>query len=365
MLALSISFFLYCAIFTLIAGLYQRLHQESANLNLILRPLYMASFVDPKLPPHYLNKIRDIPLLHAASPYKVYLGEGRAGQGTVFVIGVDPYEIPKLRRLGLKEGQSLEQFQRNKHGVLVGEIAMEQQGWRVGDRVILKGVRDHPSLSVSIMGVMKNEGDFGAAVLAHYEYIKNAFQGNGSMSIVLFRAKEAYQVPWLTSLAERTFDAAPVPVEIITEKAFLRSVFSELEGVVTAIQAIAWVTIAATICIVGNTLSIAIRERKREIGVFRTLGFSHWILLMLFLGEAVVLSGLGGFIGAGLAWLVFYFGKIRISAGVGSSEISILPQLEPVFQSIALALGVGLVASVIPSWRFANKPITENLSSVD
>ena len=281
----------------------------------------------------------------------------------MFVIGVDPQKIDKIRNLALSSEEMLATFVQERRGALVGEVTMADNQWTVGDEIILKGIGTNPPLALKIVGVMQNQGDYGTATLAHYEYIKTLFD-NGDMSIIFFRAEHPYEVPWLTRAAEQAFAAVPVPVDVITEKAFIRSMISELAGVVTAIQLVAWVAIAATIAIVGNTLSMAIRERKVEIGVLRTLGFSQWILFLLFLGEAVVISTAGGVLGSGLAWAIFHYADIRIPAGMGNAVMSITAQAEPVFQSILISLGVGIVSSTVPALHYSSRPITENLSSV-
>lgn len=365
MLALMISFFLYCAIFTLIESMNQRLNRQSADLNLILRPRYMSTFIDAQLPQSYLERVRTLPLTYAATPYKIYVGNGRSDKTPVFVVGADPFEIGKIRNLALEHEAALRAFGRDLRSVLVGEVTMADNQWQVGDQIIIKGLRGAPPMAAKIVGMMRNEGDYGAVVLAHYDYIKNLFRGNGDMSVIFFRAQFPYQVPWLVEAAKKAFEGTAVQTDVITEKAFLRSVISELEGVVTAIKVVAWVAIAATICIVGNTLSMAIRERKMEIGVLRTLGFSHWILFLLFLGEATVISVCGGLLGASLAWAIFTFADIRIPAGIGNSQMSIVPQIAPLIQAVLISFVVGIVSSVIPALRYSSRPITENLSSVD
>ena len=59
---------------------------------------------------------------------------------------------------------------------------------------------------------------------------------------------------------------------------------------------------AFTILLVtANTMSMAVRERRKEIAVLKTLGFSSRLVLSLVLGEALVLGVLGGVVGVGLA----------------------------------------------------------------
>ena len=56
--------------------------------------------------------------------------------------------------------------------------------------------------------------------------------------------------------------------------------------------------------IVGNTMVLTIRERTREIGVLKTLGFSGARILAMVLGESLLLALLGGLPGLALAALV-------------------------------------------------------------
>ena len=61
--------------------------------------------------------------------------------------------------------------------------------------------------------------------------------------------------------------------------------------IVTLVVGAAFVTI---LMIVGNTMVLTVRERTREIGVLKTLGFSGRRILRLVLGESVLLALLGG-----------------------------------------------------------------------
>jgi putative ABC transport system permease protein len=97
--------------------------------------------------------------------------------------------------------------------------------------------------------------------------------------------------------------------------------------------------------IVGNTMALSIRERTREIGVLKTLGFSGSRILTMVLGESVLLALLGGIPG------------LIIAAAITIALRASLAQLAPAFsvspaiwaEGLALMLGLGLITGAIPA----------------
>ena len=90
-------------------------------------------------------------------------------------------------------------------------------------------------------------------------------------------------------------------------------------------------------------MTIAVNERTPEIGLLRAIGADHNQILWLFIGEAMVLAGTGGFIGlilgAGIAWLLGEF-------------VPALPTHTPWIYAVyaeVLAIGIGLLAGVLPA----------------
>ena len=65
--------------------------------------------------------------------------------------------------------------------------------------------------------------------------------------------------------------------------------------------------------IVGNSMIMAVRERTREIGVLKTLGFTGARVLCLVLGESVLLALLGGIPGLLVALLVIWWMRDSLS----------------------------------------------------
>jgi ABC-type antimicrobial peptide transport system permease subunit len=113
--------------------------------------------------------------------------------------------------------------------------------------------------------------------------------------------------------------------------------------------------IAAAVGGVGmmNTMLMSVFERTREIGVLRSVGWRPWRIIRMILGEALVLSLMGGLlglgIGMGLTWLSAH------SAAMGGLTKDSVP-LAVVVQSLAAAIVLGLIGGLYPAWRASRLP---------
>ena len=127
-----------------------------------------------------------------------------------------------------------------------------------------------------------------------------------------------------------------------------------------------WISAAVmfTILLVSaNTMAMSVRERVREVGVLKTLGFTEGTILGLILGEAVAISVAGGAIG--------YLISTVLLKGVERSPMGgFLPALrvfDPAVASVCILLAalIGLVSSLVPALGASRAPIVEALRSTD
>jgi putative ABC transport system permease protein len=130
-----------------------------------------------------------------------------------------------------------------------------------------------------------------------------------------------------------------------------------------ALQVLLSLVGALTLGIAGiglmNIMLVAVQQRTREIGIEKALGAQKRHILLQFLAEAFVITGVGGMSGIGLAYLISTMvGRITFYSAVAKNAeaADIYLRISPT--SIVVATGIlaitGLVSGMIPAIRAAN-----------
>jgi putative ABC transport system permease protein len=130
-----------------------------------------------------------------------------------------------------------------------------------------------------------------------------------------------------------------------------------------ALQVLLSLVGALTLGIAGiglmNIMLVAVQQRTREIGVEKALGAQKRHILLQFLAEAFVITGVGGMGGIALAYTVsLLVGRITFYSAIAKNAeaADIYLKISPV--SIVVATGIlavtGLVSGMIPAIRAAN-----------
>jgi putative ABC transport system permease protein len=141
---------------------------------------------------------------------------------------------------------------------------------------------------------------------------------------------------FVNSIAETSTD---------TEKAFNKAFAAQFGNIALIVVLVVGAAFVTILMIVGNTMALTVRERTREIGVLKTLGFPGGRILRLVLGESVLLALLGGIPGLLLAWL--------ITSSLRQSLANMLPGLTLtgviVVEGLGLMVALGLITGIIPA----------------
>jgi putative ABC transport system permease protein len=159
--------------------------------------------------------------------------------------------------------------------------------------------------------------------------------------------------------------AAPPLTE--TEQAFKASFIAMAGNLAFLLNGIGLAVAFTILLVTANTMSMAVRERRTEIGVLKTLGFSSAHVMGFVVGEALLLGILGGALGVvgsqGLLYFVSHApGVNELLAGIGLSGLELKPAVAVLGFFIAVALG--LFAGLVPAVSAYRARITDILRTV-
>ena len=137
-----------------------------------------------------------------------------------------------------------------------------------------------------------------------------------------------------------------------------------------ALQVLLAMVGALTLGIAGiglmNIMLVAVQQRTREIGVEKALGARKGHILTQFLAEAMVITGVGGISGIGLAYLVsICVGRIpfysELALHAEDADIRLIISPASVIVATAILVLTGMVSGMIPAIRAANLDPIESL----
>jgi putative ABC transport system permease protein len=257
-------------------------------------------------------------------------------------------------------------FLEDRTGALVGKSLVERFGWKIGDRIFLESNTWPVEVELTIRGIYEGGSDLGSTLYLHWKYYEEVMAASmgawsfaGTFSV---RAKSPDEVNRIAAEIDALFENSSFPTKTETEKAFLLSFVSMLGDVQLFITAIITVVVFTIVLVAANTMAMSIRERVREIGVLKALGFKSSQVLSLLIGEAVFLSLTGAVLGS--------LGARFIFAGIPMAQITsgfiqrfyVTPAT--LLLCVVIGLVVGLVSAGVPAWTASRRPVVDSLRRV-
>jgi putative ABC transport system permease protein len=326
-----------------------------------------AGIVYP-LPAAYLQKVRSVPGVVEATSWTWFGGTVDEDRGVTFPnFAVNPETIGIVYEDFGIDPRALEDFRRMRDAALVGRETLERQGWKVGDLVTLRSTVFPVEVTLRIVGELPNERD--PRLWFQREYLDQALQAQGrsfdQIGMVWARVDDPERVNEVMRTIDEMFRNSEAETASETEKSFFGNFFNNLSGIVTVILLVTGLVTLCIVFIAANTASLSVRERVGELAVMKALGFRPGLLFALLLVEAALLSTLAG--AAGVLVPLALGGALR-------SAMAFSPQLGPLaaflvtnsilVQGLFLALFIGILSGVVPSFGAARRSVAASLREV-
>ncbi len=262
----------------------------------------------------------------------------------------------------------LEAWKADPKGCIIGEGLSKKYGWKIGDKVTLRGTIYPGDWEFVVRGIYQTTSkQFDKMTLVfHWRYLNEGVPESRREQVgwIAMKITDPAQGPAMAKAVDQLFEPTDAQTLTESERAFNLSFISMYAGVFTAMDIVSLVILAIMTMIVGNTIAMNVRDRTNEYGVLRAIGFKPRHLGLFVVGETAIVSVLGAALGVALAFpMVNGFG-VFIEDNFGAMFPFFAVSPVTVVLAVVLALVLGLGAGALPALRAARIPVTTALRRV-
>jgi len=237
-------------------------------------------------------------------------------------------------------------------------------GWKLGERIHLIGDIFPINLDLTLVGIFD---DIEKAEVLYFdnEQIRQGLTGarKDQIGALQIRCDSADVVPRVAKAIDKMFENSPYETRTESEQAFALSFVSFIGNVKLFLMAICAAVTFTILLVSANTMAMTVRERIREVGILKTLGFPNGAILGMILGEAACIALVGGAVGVVLASLIANVVHRAPPFVQQLKTLSISPSVA--LFCLAFAALIGVVSSFIPAAGAARTGILDALRSTD
>jgi putative ABC transport system permease protein len=324
--------------------------------------MHKTSFIQ-SLPLAYLNRIKGVDGVVEATSQDWFGGIYQEDRNQLPTFAVEAETFFKVYEEYRLEPEELEAFLKDRTSAIVGPLVAQRFGWKLGDTIPLRSniwtnKNGGNTWPMKIVGIYEATNGDNQSIYFHYDYLNESRNEIRDMiGWVVVKVADPDRSAQIAEAIDALFANSATETKTSTEKAFIQSFANQMGNIGKLLTLIAAAVFFTMLLVTANTMGQSIRERINEIGVLKTLGFSGTGVTMMILGEAILVTALGGVIGLGLAALA--------SVGLSSAVAQFFPALGMpgstwVIGAVLIVL-LGTLAAALPCAQAARLRIVDAL----
>jgi putative ABC transport system permease protein len=246
-------------------------------------------------------------------------------------------------------------FLHDRTGCILGKNLAQRLKLKVGDRITIVGDIFPLNLDMTIRGLLEMPQD-DSVLYFHWKYLEESIPlaRRSNISTFSILADSIDDSPRVAKAVDDMFHNSPFETKTESELQFNLSFLAFLGNVKVFLLSICGAVVFSILLVSASTMAMSVRERSREVGILKTIGFTTSQVLGVILGEAVLISEAGAVLGLLLAML--------LCAGV-SKAVPMFQglKIQPVIVAVSLVLAavIGVASSFVPALGAAKTPIIE------
>ena len=255
-------------------------------------------------------------------------------------------------------------FERDRAGCVVGRDLANMFGFKVGDRINLTGNIFPGNFEFTVRGIFDSPT---ASEILYFsnEYLEQSMNERRRGNVIMYytRIDNAANSPRIAKAIDALFRNSTTQTKTESDQAFTVGFLALLGNIKMFLIGISAAVMFTVLLVSANTMAMSVRERVREVGILKTLGFAPAAILGMILGEACAISIAGGTIGYLISTFLM---RLVAKSPFGGYLPAFRPFELPVALTCILTAGaIGLVSSLGPALSASRLSIVQALRSTD
>lgn len=314
------------------------------------------------LPVSLADRFQSTPGVRAVSPLVSFDGFFQRPDQYVRAYAVYPQKIPETSPAMQIDPAAVQAFRGSRDAMIVSDELMKRFGWKIGDHVPLTSAlwlnkNGGRSWDFDIVGTFASPSSLVLrnSLMIDYDYLdQSRTKSAGMANAFLVRVADPMKAGQVGAALDALTRNSPYETKSESEAQYARDEVQGIGDVGFLVNSIVGAVFFTLLFCVGGVMSQSARERTRDVGVLKALGFSDRGVLALVLGEAALVCVSAALAGLLIAGWLFPIGA-RV---VGFTAV----RQGPVFvDGLALALLLALASGLPPALRALRLPVIDAL----
>jgi putative ABC transport system permease protein len=358
--AVMVAIFLLCLLRSIVTSLDAAVKEAATNRIMVTSAV---SFFQA-LPYDYAEKVAAMEGVASVSKFTWFGGAVNEEDPPEPQFGVDAENL--LRNypdVVIPEAQKKAWFE-TPRGCIVGADVAAKHGWSVGETVHLFSTvyprKDERAWEFEVCGIYRSlrANLDEQTMFFHFRYLNETFlkdecygfwdpsHGNLGTSALMVLVKDGHVPDDVIRRIDDHFEGGPQRTRTQPEAVFQAGFISMLGNLPLFLSMIGGAVLVALLFGVVNTLTIAARARVKSMGVLKAMGFPDRLPWRLYFLEALVLVGVGGALGIGLALAT----QAPMKAGMGQFVPRYFVAGDTLVMAGLVCLVMAFLAGAFPAW---------------
>ena len=367
----AVALFLFCFIEALLEAFNAGVNMADAS-RLVVSQKEAITF---SLPASYRNAILQIPgvkrvgsMAFFGGPYEEQRPDGKSHMEFFAQFGVDfDNYLPSYPEIKIPPEQ-IRDLMADRAGCVIGDKLAERIKKKIGNRLVLKGAiwakPDGAPWEFTVRAIYTSDSPTfdRTAMVFHLKYLdEGRMFDKDTVGVFLVCIDDPSRYHEVATAIDARFANSPNETRTMTEKAFNIQFVSMMGNLKLLLRSVGFAVVLAMLLVSANTMMMSARERTREMGILKAIGFSDGRIFLLLVGEALAISAIGAVIGAGAAFVGF--NVVYYNPKPDFFPVFLLP-LSSLAAAFVIAGITGFLSGLIPALAGMRLKATEALRSV-